>query len=217
MAFNNHKPLAFSLEMKNQQLIQRVISNISNITLNKIKSKNLSDNEKQHLIIKMKEHTKKMNFRISDKNYSYNSIKKIIIKEKNERGVDVVLIDFLQLIEINNKKSKNDAYGEVTRNLKELAKELDILIIILSQLSRSVEMRADKKPILSDLRDSGEIEANVDTAIFLYRDEYYNENSDAKNLMEVIVRKQRQGGVGTAFLFYEMETQKIRDLTNETR
>jgi len=217
MAFNNHKPLAFSLEMKNQQLIQRVISNISNITLNKIKSKNLSDNEKQHLIIKMKEHTKKMNFRISDKNYSYNSIKKIIIKEKNERGVDVVLIDFLQLIEINNKKSKNDAYGEVTRNLKELAKELDILIIILSQLSRSVEMRADKKPILSDLRDSGEIEANVDTAIFLYRDEYYNENSDAKNLMEVIIRKQRQGGVGTAFLYYEMDTQKIRDLTNETR
>ena len=217
MAFNNHKTLAFSLEMKNQQLIQRVISNISNITLNKIKSKNLSENEKEHLITKMKQHTQKMNFRISDKNYSYNSIKKIIIKEKNERGVDVVLIDFLQLIEINNKKSKNDAYGEVTRNLKELAKELDILIIILSQLSRSVEMRADRRPILSDLRDSGEIEANVDTAIFLYRDEYYNEDSESKNIMEVILRKQRQGGLGTAYLYYEMNTQKIRDFANETR
>jgi replicative DNA helicase len=211
-AFLNYKVLAFSLEMKNGQLAQRLIANIAGITLDKIRNKNISDEDKQKLTSRLETHIKKLHLDISDRNYSFSAIKKIVMKQKQEKGIDVVMIDFLQLIATNTKKSKNDAIGEVSRKLKEMAKELDVVIILLSQLSRKVDERLDKRPILSDLRDSGEIEANADTAMFLYCDDYYNKDSEEKNIMQVIVRKQRQGQLGAAYLYFEKETQKIKDL-----
>jgi len=211
-AFLNYKVLAFSLEMKNGQLAQRLIANIAGITLDKIRNKNISDEDKQKLTSRLETHIKKLHLDISDRNYSFSAIKKIVMKQKQEKGIDVVMIDFLQLIATNTKKSKNDAIGEVSRKLKEMAKELDVVIILLSQLSRKVDERIDKRPILSDLRDSGEIEANADTAMFLYCDDYYNKDSEEKNIMQVIVRKQRQGQLGAAYLYFEKETQKIKDL-----
>lgn len=211
-AFNNKKVSAFSLEMKNEQLIQRILANISKITLDKIRNKNLTENEKEHLEKKLEYHLKKINFKVTSKSYNFNSLVNILRKEKKENGLDVVMIDYLQLIQTEG-KNRNQEIGAITRGLKSLAKELDVVIILLSQLSRSVEQRADKRPILSDLRDSGEIEQDVDSCLLLYRDEYYNSDTENKNMLEIIIRKQRQGKLGTVDLFYDLNTQIISGLT----
>lgn len=211
-AFNNKKVSAFSLEMKNEQLIQRILANISRITLDKIRNKNLTDNEKEHLKSKLEQHLKKINFKVTSKNYSYNSLVNVLRKEKKDNGLDVVMIDYLQLIKTEG-KNRNQEIGAITRGLKSLAKELDVVIILLSQLSRSVEQRSDRRPILSDLRDSGEIEQDVDSCLFLYRDEYYNPGADNNNILDVIIRKQRQGQLGTVNLFYDLSTQVISGLS----
>lgn len=211
-SFNNYKTIAFSFEMKDTQLIQRVIGNINNSTLQSIREKNLSKEEKENLENRLKNHLKKIPLKISDKNYNLEKIKSIILKEKKENGLDIVMIDYLQLMKVEKARSRNEEIGEITRELKIFAKEKNILIIILAQLSRATEQRADKRPILSDLRDSGEIEQDLDSCLMLYRDEYYNINSEFKNILDVICRKQRQGQTGEEKLYFNAEKQKITEL-----
>ena len=121
-----------------------------------------------------------------------------------EKNIGLIVIDYLQLIQGTGKKnaSREQEISEISRSLKILAKELDIPVIALSQLSRGAEKRDDKRPMLSDLRESGAIEQDADIVMFLYRDDYYNEDSEKKNIAEVILAKHRGGSTGTVELLW---------------
>lgn len=123
-------------------------------------------------------------------------------KLKLEKNIGLVIIDYIQLVQGSNKRnaSREQEISEISRSLKILAKEINVPVIALSQLSRSVEQRPDHRPMLSDLRESGAIEQDADIVMFLYRDDYYNENSEKKNIAEVILAKHRSGSTGTVEL-----------------
>ena len=126
-------------------------------------------------------------------------------KLKLEKGLGMVVIDYLQLITASTNRrggSREQEIAEISRSLKILAKELDIPVIALSQLSRAPEQRPDHRPMLSDLRESGSIEQDADKVIFLYRDDYYNEDSEKKNIAEIIMAKHRAGSTGTIELLW---------------
>jgi len=211
IAFYNQSVLSFSLEMKNEQLMQRILSNLSDTTLDSIRERNFTPEQTLTLEKKLKKHLEELEIYFVDKTFSLNHLKDITIKHKNEKGLDVLMIDYLQLMKVAN-KNRNLEIGAITLELKSFAKEADVAIILLSQLSREVEKRPDKRPILSDLRDSGSIEQDADTVIFLYRDEYYNEFTEYKNILEVIIKKQRQGKLAVIPMYYNYETQKISSI-----
>ena len=125
-------------------------------------------------------------------------------KLKMEKNIGLVVIDYLQLIAGNSKRagSREQEISEISRSLKILAKELNVPVIALSQLSRAPEQRPDHRPMLSDLRESGSIEQDADIVMFLYRDDYYNEETEKKNIAEVIIAKHRSGSVGTVELLW---------------
>ena len=135
---------------------------------------------------------------------------------QRQRGLDLVIIDYLQLLRGTGEgtagENRVQEISEITRGLKAIAKELQVPVLALSQLSRAVESRTDKRPVLSDLRDSGSIEQDSDLVMFLYRDEYYNENSEDQGLAEVILAKHRNGPVGTEKLAFLKRFAKFADL-----
>ena len=121
-----------------------------------------------------------------------------------EKNIGLIVIDYLQLIQGNNKRvgSREQEISEISRSLKILAKELDVPVIALSQLSRAVEQRPDHRPMLSDLRESGAIEQDADIVMFIYRDDYYNKESEKKDIAEIIIAKQRGGTIGPVDLLW---------------
>ena len=125
-------------------------------------------------------------------------------KLKMEKNIGLVVIDYLQLVQGSNKRigSREQEISEISRSLKILAKEINVPVIALSQLSRAVEQRPDHRPMLSDLRESGAIEQDADIVMFLYRDDYYNKESEKKDIAEVIIAKQRGGSTGTVELLW---------------
>ena len=125
-------------------------------------------------------------------------------KMKLEKNIGLIVIDYLQLIQGTGKRnaSREQEISEISRSLKILAKELDVPVIALSQLSRAAEQRADHRPMLSDLRESGAIEQDADIVMFLYRDDYYNPDTEKKNIAEVIMAKHRAGSTGTVELLW---------------
>ncbi|MFR4520778.1 MAG: DnaB-like helicase C-terminal domain-containing protein, partial [Fusobacterium sp.] len=128
--------------------------------------------------------------------------------------LDMIVIDYLQLIKGTGRgDNRQQEISDISRSLKGIARELDIPIIALSQLSRAPEQRADRRPMLSDLRESGAIEQDADMVVFLYRDDYYNEESEEKGITEVIIGKQRNGPVGTVKLRFFHEITKFADYT----
>ncbi|MGH8529624.1 MAG: DnaB-like helicase C-terminal domain-containing protein, partial [Nevskiales bacterium] len=146
-------------------------------------------------------------------------------QQKHGRGLGLIVVDYLQLMQVpGSKENRTTEVSEISRNLKALAKELKLPVIALSQLSRSVEQRPDKRPVMSDLRESGSIEQDADVVVFLYRDEYYKKNdSEKKGIAEVIVAKQRNGPVDTvetAFLgqytrFENLAKEQYRDVDSQ--
>ena len=129
---------------------------------------------------------------------------------KIEQGLDLILIDYLQLMQMEGRQeSRQQEISAISRGLKALAKEMDCPVIALSQLSRAPELRTDHRPILSDLRESGAIEQDADVVLFLYRDEYYNPDSEKKNIGELIIAKHRNGPTGTIELVFKKEYTKF--------
>lgn len=149
-------------------------------------------------------------------NVNVLEIRAIARRLKAAGKLDMIIIDYLQLIKGNSTRGDNrqQEISEISRALKGIARELDIPIIALSQLSRATEQRADRRPMLSDLRESGAIEQDADMVMFLYRDDYYNEESEDKGLTEVIIGKQRNGPVGTIKLRFFHEYTKFENFTS---
>jgi len=140
-------------------------------------------------------------------------------KLKLEKDIGLIIIDYLQLIQGSGKKGANreQEISEISRSLKMMAKELDVPVIALSQLSRAAEQRTDHKPMLSDLRESGAIEQDADIVMFIYRDDYYNENSEKKNIAEVSLAKHRGGSTGTVELLWLANYTKFANLARNER
>ncbi|WDZ57701.1 replicative DNA helicase [Paenibacillus polymyxa] len=203
----------FSLEMSSGQLAQRMASAEGNLDASAMKSGDLKDDDWSKLAIAVGE--------LADTNVFVDDSPGITIQDicskcrrlKKQEGLALIVIDYLQLIEIaGRKKSAENRQQEVSmisRTLKHLARELDVPIIALSQLSRAVEQRQDKRPMMSDLRESGSIEQDADIVAFLYRDDYYNQDTEKKNIIEIIIGKQRNGPVGTVELVFLKQYNKF--------
>ena len=203
--------------MSREQLVQRMLSSQSNIELKKLKTGKLSENDWPRIVETMSV-LSSLKIHIDDTpGIKISELRSKCRKLKMEKGLDLVLIDYLQLMEgEGNNESRQQEISKISRSLKILAKELNCSVVALSQLSRAPEQRADHRPMLSDLRESGAIEQDADIVMFLYRDEYYNQDSDKKNIGEVIVAKNRHGETGSVELVWFGEIQKfanrIRDL-----
>ena len=202
----------FSLEMSKEQLVQRMIASQSTVELEKIKTGTLADNDWPRITdgIAILSGAK---IHIDDTpGIKISELRSKCRKLKIEKGLDLVLIDYLQLMEGEGQnESRQQEIAKISRSLKILAKELDCPVVALSQLSRAPEQRADHRPMLSDLRESGSIEQDADIVMFLYRDEYYNPDTEKKNIGEVIVAKNRHGETGTVELVWFGGIQKFAD------
>ena len=208
--------LVFSLEMSSSQLLQRLLAIEAGIGLQKIRNGFLGEDDWGKLgIASGKLANAEIN--IADvPNVNVLEIRSIARRLKAGK-LDMILIDYLQLIKGTSGKSDNrqQEISDISRSLKGIARELDIPIIALSQLSRAPEQRADRRPMLSDLRESGAIEQDADMVVFLYRDDYYNDESEQKGITEVIIGKQRNGPVGTVNLKFFHEITKFGDYTTK--
>lgn len=206
----------FSLEMSKEQLVQRMLSSQSNVELKKIKTGKLNANDWPRIIEAMAV-LSEAKIHIDDTpGIKISELRSKCRKLKIEKGLDLVLIDYLQLMEgEGNNESRQQEIAKISRSLKILAKELNCPVVALSQLSRAPEQRADHRPMLSDLRESGSIEQDADIVMFLYRDEYYNPDTERKNIGEVIVAKNRHGETGTVELVWFGEIQKFADKMRE--
>ncbi|MEC5290665.1 replicative DNA helicase [Aurantimonas sp. C2-6-R+9] len=224
----------FSLEMSAEQLATRIISEQTEISSSKIRRGNINDQELSKLI-GCSEMMQKLPLYIDQTGgISIAQLSARARRLKRQRGLDVMIIDYVQLMQGSSRTQGNrvQEITEITTGLKALAKELNVPIIALSQLSRQVESRDDKRPQLSDLRESGSIEQDADVVMFVYRDEYYLANrepkpgpdhlkweqelNDARGKAEVIIAKQRHGPTGTVPLAFQAEYTRFTDLADDS-
>ena len=206
----------FSLEMSKEQLVQRILSAQSNVELSKIKTGTLGESDWPRIIDAMAVLSEANIFIDDTPGIKISEIRSKCRRLKIEKGLDLIMIDYLQLMEGEGKnENRQQEIAKISRSLKILAKELDCPVVALSQLSRSPELRKDHRPILSDLRESGSIEQDADIVMFLYRDEYYHEDSEKKNIGEVIVAKNRHGETGNVELVLFGQVQKFADKVRE--
>lgn len=218
MAFWDKKTVAiFSLEMSKEQLVNRLFSLESKVDAQKIRTGNLTDADWKALIETAGEIGQSHLIIDDTPSISISELRSKCRKYKLEHGLDIVMIDYLQLMSGSGKssESRQQEISEISRSLKALARELNVPVIALSQLSRAVESRPDKRPMLSDLRESGAIEQDADVVMFIYRDEYYNKDSDRKGIAEIILAKQRNGPIGTVELGWVPELTRFRDLERD--
>ncbi|QXM06983.1 replicative DNA helicase [Crassaminicella indica] len=203
----------FSLEMSKEQLVQRMLSSESLIEIQKIRTGTLSEDDWPKLARAMGPLAQAKIFIDDTPGISVMEMKAKCRRLKIEQGLDLVLIDYLQLMSGDGRsESRQQEISNISRSLKGLAREMDCPVIALSQLSRAPELRADHRPILSDLRESGAIEQDADLVMFLYRDEYYHPDSEKKNIGEVIIAKQRNGSTGTVELAWLGQFTKFANL-----
>ncbi len=202
----------FSLEMSREQLVMRLLANESFVELQKLTTGKLSEEEWSKLCISSAA-LAQTDIRIDDN--PTVTVADISAKCRRLDNLGLVIIDYLQLMQSAGYGKVSDnrvtVVGEISRSLKIMAKELNVPVVCLSQLSRAVESRSDKRPILSDLRESGAIEQDADVVMFLYRDEYYNENTEEKGIAECIVAKNRHGETGSVKLQWIGQYQAFAD------
>ncbi len=220
IAISQNKPvLIFSLEMPSEQIIIRIISSLSRVNQNKIKTGKLNNNDWARITSTINILKKKKNIFIDDSCIltptDIRSRTRKIYKEN--KGLSLVMIDYLQLMKSSSYLDNRALeIADISRSLKFLAKELKIPIIALSQLNRLSEQRIDKRPVNSDLRESGSIEQDADLIMFIYRDEVYNDNSDMKGIAEIIIGKQRNGPTGTIHLVFNGKISRFDNYASNT-
>lgn len=206
----------FSLEMSKAQLGTRLLSSLSGVAASKLNSGDLSDNDRRAMINALDLLGNTKLFVDDSGGLSVATLRMKAKRFKQEHGLDLIIIDYLQLMQSTVMNNRVQEISEISRGLKILARELDIPVLALSQLNRAVELRADKRPQLSDLRDSGSLEQDADIVMFLYRDEYYNrDDPENKNLAELIVAKNRNGATATVGLAFRRELTCFDNLTRE--
>ena len=205
----------FSLEMSKEQMVNRILCSEAMVDSNKVRTGKLDEQDWAKLASALGPLSEAEIYIDDTPGISVMEIRAKCRKLKLEKGLGMVVIDYLQLITASNNRragSREQEIAEISRSLKILAKELDIPVIALSQLSRAPEQRPDHRPMLSDLRESGSIEQDADKVIFLYRDDYYNEDSEKKNIAEVIIAKHRAGSTGTIELLWLGNYTKFVDI-----
>ena len=216
VALHSNSTIAlFSLEMSKEQLVKRMLAMNSMVDSQKIRTGDLEDDDWDKLVGSVRK-IGNSNLVIDDTSgITASELRSKCRKLKIEQGLDLVIIDYLQLMTGAGKRksdSRQQEISDISRSLKVMARELDVPVIALSQLSRAVESRPDKRPMLSDLRESGAIEQDADIVMFIYRDEYYNPDSEKKGVAEVIVAKQRSGPTGPVELAWLSQYTKFGNL-----
>lgn len=215
VAFKQDKTVAiFSLEMSKEQLVNRLFAMESRVDSQHLRTGNLSDVEWEKLI-ESAGVIGKSNLIIDDTpGISISELRSKCRKYKLEHNLEMIIIDYLQLMSGNGKStdSRQQEISDISRSLKALARELHVPVIALSQLSRAVEQRPDHRPMLSDLRESGAIEQDADVVMFIYRDDYYNKDTEKKGIAEIIIAKQRNGPIGTVELVWLPDFTKFANL-----
>mgnify|MGYP002620404728 CR=1 FL=1 len=204
----------FSLEMSASQLVQRMICAESNVDAGRLRTGRLEGDDWEKLTMAIGALSEADIYIDDTPGITVADIRAKLRRLKKERGLGLVVIDYLQLIQGRGKPGENrqQEVSEISRTLKQIARELNVPVIALSQLSRSVEQRQDKRPMMSDLRESGSIEQDADIVAFLYRDDYYDKNSEKQNIIEIIIAKQRNGPVGTVELAFLKNFNKFVNL-----
>lgn len=208
------KSLVFSLEMSKHQLTQRLIASEAEVPLNLLRNGGMDSNNWAK-IIKAQNDIYNLPLAIDDtSSLTPQQLRSKAIRHHARYGLDLVVIDYIQLMGTEKRgENRNQEISEISRAIKNLAKELDIPVIALSQLSRGVESRADKRPMLSDLRDSGSIEQDADIVLFIYQDSVYNPDTDKNGVAELIVSKHRSGPTGTVESYFKKHCVKFVDLS----
>lgn len=202
----------FSLEMAASQLVTRMLAAEGNIDAQVFRTGNLNEEDWEKLTMAMSTLSESPIFIDDTPGITIYDIRAKLRRLQAEHGLGLVVIDYLQLIQGRGGDSRQQEISEISRSLKLLAREFDVPVIALSQLSRAVEQRQDKRPMLSDLRESGSIEQDADVVAFLYRDDYYNEESEKPNIAELIIGKQRNGPVGKVELLFLKNYNKFLSL-----
>ncbi|MEW9053359.1 MAG: replicative DNA helicase [Neobacillus sp.] len=207
----------FSLEMGAEQLVMRMLCSEGNIDAQRLRTGSLTDEDWGKLTMAMGSLSNSGIFIDDTPGVRISDIRSKCRRLQQEHGLGMILIDYLQLILGSGRAGENrqQEVSEISRSLKQLARELKVPVIALSQLSRGVEQRQDKRPMMSDIRESGSIEQDADIVAFLYRDDYYDKESENKNIIEIIIAKQRNGPTGTVSLAFVKEYNKFVNL--ETR
>ncbi|WP_281817000.1 replicative DNA helicase [Vallitalea longa] len=206
----------FSLEMSKEQLVNRLLCSEAMVDAQKVRTGDLEDEDWAKIASGSSVLSSASIYIDDTPGITVSEMKAKCRKLKLEKGLDLILIDYLQLMSGNGRtESRQQEISEISRSLKALAREMEAPVVALSQLSRACESRADHRPMLSDLRESGAIEQDADVVMFLYRDEYYNPETEAKNQGELIIAKQRNGPTGTIHLVWMGQYTKFASMENK--
>ncbi|MBE9568936.1 MAG: replicative DNA helicase [Proteobacteria bacterium] len=203
-AIGNKVPVAvFSMEMPGDSLAMRMISSLGRVDQHHIRTGNLTDEDWARITSAIHILSEANIFIDDTPAMSPNEIRARARRLKRQHGLGLIVIDYLQLMQVHGgSENRATEISEISRSLKAMAKELKVPVIALSQLNRSLEQRPDKRPVMSDLRESGAIEQDADLIVFIYRDEVYNEDSPQKGVAEIIIAKQRNGPIGKSLLTF---------------
>lgn len=212
VALDGGVALVFSLEMPGDDLAERTIARAGGINTQALREGRLTNDDYERLSAALaKLNGTRLIIDDDPATASVTAIRRKSMRIKRERGLDLIVIDYLQLMRGEAIANRNEEIGGITRGLKLLARELAVPIILLSQLNRGVEDRPDKRPMMSDLRESGAIEQDADVILMAYRDDYHNESSPLKGFAEIIIRKQRMGPTGTVPLVFQGQFSRFCD------
>jgi len=208
----------FSMEMSNEQIVQRLVSSETGIGTHVLRQGQLDDRG-WNLFVEATGNLSGLRIYLDDT----PALSPIQMRTKcrrlyNEYGLDLIMVDYLQLMSSGTGRQENrvQEISFISRHLKQIARELNVPVLAAAQLSRAVEQRQDKRPQLSDLRESGSIEQDADVVMFIYRDEVYNENTDKLNQADIIVAKHRNGPTGTVALFFRKELTQFANMRKDS-
>jgi replicative DNA helicase len=216
VALKSNLPVAvFSLEMSRAQLVQRILCAEAMVDQQKVRSGYLDEDDWRRLVEAAGKLSKATLFIDDSAGLSVRELKAKARNLKAEKGLGLIVIDYLQLLSGSSRENRQQEISEISRSLKGMAKDLEVPVIALAQLSRAVEQRQEKRPIMSDLRESGSLEQDADVVMFIYREEYYRPDTEKKGIAEIIVAKQRNGPTGIVELAFLKEFTRFVNLSRD--